>query len=247
MALDLTDKTANGNALTNHNSVSDVTTSLPSITGTTHAAGFALASSQYLTAADSASLSITGSLTLEGWFKFSSTLVSNGDTYKLINKSEDVASEHRAFMFFLTNAAGTIKLDFIMSPDGTYNGSNDISVAWTPSTGTWYHLAVTFNTSTKDVKFYVDGSQQGSTGTTNDATIENNAISFQIGATNADNTPKHFLDGVVDEVRVWNVVRTSTEINNNKGIRMTGSESGLVAYYPFEALPSLGGYIFIQS
>lgn len=39
--------------------------------------------------------------------------------------------------------------------------------------------------------------------------------------------------GLVDEVRIWNVARTEQEINDNKSVELTGTETGLVAYYNF--------------
>lgn len=43
-----------------------------------------------------------------------------------------------------------------------------------------------------------------------------------------------FLDGDLDEVRVWNVVRTQSEIDANKDQRLNGDEAGLIAYWPME-------------
>ena len=44
--------------------------------------------------------------------------------------------------------------------------------------------------------------------------------------------PGRFWNGKVDEVRIWNVARTDAEIQSNMSIELTGSEAGLVAYYP---------------
>lgn len=43
-----------------------------------------------------------------------------------------------------------------------------------------------------------------------------------------------YLNGDLDEVRVWNVVRTQSEIDGNKSSRLNGDESGLIAYWPME-------------
>ena len=47
--------------------------------------------------------------------------------------------------------------------------------------------------------------------------------------------------GMVDEVRVWNATMNGDMIVSNRNLRFTGSESGLVAYYPFE-LKGLDGF-----
>jgi len=42
-----------------------------------------------------------------------------------------------------------------------------------------------------------------------------------------------YMDGVIDEIRVWNVARTQDEIKANMGIALYGNETGLVSYWPF--------------
>ena len=241
MALDLTDQTANGNNLTNVNICTDVTSNLP-FAQSSHAAGLASASSQYLYAGDSASLSITGDLTFELLVKFTS-LPTGGNAW-FFSKSRDDGVNDRSYYFGITDVgSGNFNLRFIISPNGQYSAGDDEVVLWTaPSTGVWYHLAVTWKASTKAVKFYLNGSQQGSDQATTAGAILDNALPMSIGCTNAGGTPAGFLDGIVDEARIWNVVRTITEINDNKLNELTGLETGLNAYWPFETLGvTLGG------
>jgi hypothetical protein len=42
-----------------------------------------------------------------------------------------------------------------------------------------------------------------------------------------------YFNGVMDEVRIWNVARTQSEIQSNMNSELAGTETGLVAYYPF--------------
>ena len=42
------------------------------------------------------------------------------------------------------------------------------------------------------------------------------------------------FEGVISEVRVWNTARTQTEIQDNMNTVLTGTETGLVAYYKFD-------------
>jgi hypothetical protein len=44
--------------------------------------------------------------------------------------------------------------------------------------------------------------------------------------------PGRFWNGVIDDVRIWNVARTSQEIQDNLAIELNGNEPGLVAYFP---------------
>ena len=43
------------------------------------------------------------------------------------------------------------------------------------------------------------------------------------------------MDGVIDEVRIWNVARTATEIGTVRCTPLDGTEPGLIAYLPFDA------------
>ena len=41
----------------------------------------------------------------------------------------------------------------------------------------------------------------------------------------------HWLNGKIDEIRIWNIVRTESEIRQNMNRHLNGNEPGLVAYY----------------
>ena len=41
------------------------------------------------------------------------------------------------------------------------------------------------------------------------------------------------IDAVIDEVRIWNIARTESEINNNISSELSLPQTGLVAYYKF--------------
>lgn len=80
---------------------------------------------------------------------------------------------------------------------------------------------------------YVDGVDQ--TASSNYAANNDNVGTFYFGMTNyyGGEAPNYFT-GSLDEVRIWNVARTATEINSNKTTSLTGSETGLLAYYKFD-------------
>lgn len=163
-------------------------------------------SSQYLSAADSASLDITGALTFEAWVRFESD---TGDNQVIGSKWDDSGNQ-RSWMFRYNH--GTTMLSFTASDTGVDPTISNSTVTWTATFGTYYHLAVTYATS-GEVKFYVNGVQQGATQTGARTSLFNSSATFKLGARNAG---IEFLDGLIDDARLWNVVRTVTEINDNK-------------------------------
>ncbi|HVU56514.1 MAG TPA: LamG-like jellyroll fold domain-containing protein [Puia sp.] len=119
---------------------------------------------------------------------------------------------------------------------GMYNGSDFQTIPASIPTGTWTHLAFVFNASSTDV-------YQGTTSGTNTligtiplgvgtATLTN----LTIGYSKNNNPPfdNEFFDGAIDEVRLWNTVRTPTEISDNMLGTLSGGEAGLVAQYAFD-------------
>mgnify|MGYP001607776834 CR=1 FL=1 len=228
MAIDLNDKTANGNNLTNNGAAEVAGLFSPSST----AVDLESTETDYLYAADSTSLSITGDLSIESYVNFESTPASGARMAMVCKYRDDTAN--RSYWFGLFNNGGTLQLEFIISNDGT--ATESAAVNWTPTAGTSYHVAVTLTAATRIVKFYVDGTQQGADQTLASFTsIFDSTTRLSIGAQTTEGTPANLLDGKADEVRIWNDVRTAGEISGNKDSELNGSEANLVAYWPFES------------
>ena len=199
----------------------------------TYSIGLTRSSSQYLSITDAAQtgLDASSAISLEAWIKMS-TLPAVGDFYTILSKREG-ATNNREYSFIVRNNGGSYKLVLMLSPDGaTYSY---MEIPWTsPTAGTWYHVAATWSQASDLYTAYVNGSSIGTYDTSNPGemgtnNIYNSTATFRIGAEEA--TPSNFFNGLVDDVRVWNVERTGTQINTNKASELTGSESGLVGYW----------------
>jgi hypothetical protein len=245
MAINLLDITANNNDLTN-SGADEITTSLP-FAQSTIAVGTVRASSDYLYAGDSASLSLTGDFTLEGWVKFTS--LPGQDEYYVFLSKYSRAGDQGGFMLMFENTnfgagyAQNILVNTMQTQDTTTR--DIVYLSWTPEIDTWYHIAVTCDISQATAttfEYFIDGVSQGN-GTAftsgNCASIWDNALNFQIGAGFDGTNPERFFNGVIDDVRVWSDIRTPTEIANNKSVELVGNETNLEAYWPFES--TLGG------
>lgn len=112
-----------------------------------------------------------------------------------------------------------------------YLGANSIDqvIAHTPNlnleTNRWYHVARTYDGS--NLKIYVDGVLQGITPA--NITIGNTGL-LTFGYHNMTDW-EYFLDGLMDEIRIWNVAKTQDEIQASMNRRLIGNEPGLVGYW----------------
>lgn len=101
------------------------------------------------------------------------------------------------------------------------------------TTGAWQHVAVSWVASTSTATFFLNGVSLGtSTGTL--TAIHNNASVFSIGA-NIVAVYANFFNGLMDDPRLWNTVRSEAQIFANKDIQLGGAETGLAAYYKLNA------------
>lgn len=189
----------------------------------THSLDLESASSQYADRADAAGVSITGDLTIEAWIK--------GETFggeRAILGKYSTVSDKRSYLLEMTSSS---QISFFNSSGGGTGTTTQKSVSWTPSTGVWYHVAVSYDASAGAVKFYVNGAQQGTTQTGAATSIHDNASRLAIGAYNTDGTPSAFFDGLIDDVRLWNDLRTDQEIADNYQAELVGNEANLVGYW----------------
>lgn len=102
-------------------------------------------------------------------------------------------------------------------------------------TAVWNRWAVTWDASASTANFYKDG---GLVGTKTGAltAIHDNDSAFAIGCDFATTVAQNFYDGLMDDVRVWNDIRTASELLTNNDQILYGTEANLVAYYQLESV-----------
>lgn len=99
------------------------------------------------------------------------------------------------------------------------------------SDGSWHHLAITVNHATSTINLYVDGAVDASLTDPAIATMDvTNGSDLILGA---ERTLGYFLNGTVDEVRIWNHALCATEIQNYMNAEVKLPNSGLNVYYKF--------------
>ena len=104
-------------------------------------------------------------------------------------------------------------------------GFTQILDAATLTAGTWVHVAVTYDAGTGTMQLYKNGVLAQTATSVPTYTEPFLEIGRYSGANN--------FNGSIDEVRLWNTVRTGAEISGSMNCELTGDEPGLLAYYNF--------------
>lgn len=156
---------------------------------------------------------LTGDYTLEAWAYPAST---TSTARRIISNFQTIPS--RGYGMGTRNTNWRITTFGIKDYDTAVN---------TQTSGTWTHLAVTLDSS-NTARFYTNG--QLLTTITHGTAARESTRTLWLGA---NPTGTEFWHGRIDEVRIWNKVRTPEEIANTWNRALRGDEAGLVAYYPF--------------
>ena len=127
-----------------------------------------------------------------------------------------------------------------LNPDGTITFATDDGSGYAllnsevtdVVNGLWHHIAAVRD----DVNgyIYVDGKAISTTPVGNKLPPLNvdNSIRLLIGAVDQNQQPHQHFSGVLGEIRIWNVARSLTDILSTMERKLTGSEHGLVGYWP---------------
>ncbi|MFA6468910.1 MAG: LamG-like jellyroll fold domain-containing protein [Bacteroidota bacterium] len=106
-------------------------------------------------------------------------------------------------------------------------GGTEVTTTW--GDNNWHHIALTYDGANR--KLYVDGALKNSQAVSGYSPV---ASTIRIGG--RQDTSVYSLnpfDGNIDEVRLWNVARTQSEIQSSYA-SLAGNETGLVSYLRFD-------------
>lgn len=185
---------------------------------------------QYLKLSSGSSCVVDNTMdyTIETWFKTdeaqpTATIISNGR-----GDGEDMGGSLNLFALNLEEGRLVFHNNGVrVACDGSY-ADND-----------WHHVAVAVNRTSGRAQIYVDGKLNTYFEAADLGGIA--AAYIHLGArvwTPADNLQQekadNFFKGEIDEVRVWNLYKSETLVENGNSNRLDGAEKGLLAYYPFE-------------
>ena len=170
---------------------------------------------------NAASLQITGSLTLEVMVKFDQfeTHIYEGN---IINKESSAGNNGYALR---VGNSGII--NFLLGNGIWIETNTDVN---TLELNTWYHIACIWDNVSKLASIYVNGvlKKQASIPQLSGIGVSNSNL--WLGAYYASGRNPHVT---MDEVRIWNIARSSKEIVHGMSCELKGTEQGLQAYYKF--------------
>ena len=169
----------------------------------------------YVDCGVNANLNIVSSMTIELWIKPNQNMGS-GKWDRLVHRDWGTG-------YFFGGKAGVANA-LAVALSGNLNAA--VTPANTVVVGVWQHVAFVFDDPANTIKIYKDGAIISTSTWTGSITGDPNST---LTLSQSSET----FNGVMDEVRIWNVARTQDEIQANMNKELLGNETGLVAYYPF--------------
>lgn len=166
----------------------------------------------------------TNDFTIEAWINCESTA---GIGQFVISKGlTSVGTPTNAGYGIRINDANMNDIEFIMRGATSYKVLSAVAL----STNNWHHIAGV--RSGIYAYLYLDGNLIASDSTSAVLNIDTN-IPLSIGAHDKGNfsPTAEFMNGKIDEVRIWSTARSQTEINDNMDCAITSPEDHLIAVY----------------
>ena len=157
----------------------------------------------------------TGDFTYSAWVKFNT-----------VSRKESIFS-----------VGGDNELLIIKNTNGklaVWIGGSEQIVESSATDTDWHHIALT--RSGVNATLYRDGVSIGSSTSVGSGSLSFGNCDLLIASDSdngCDGSLDDYLDGQIDELRIWDDVRTVSEISTNMVSELTGNESNLVGYYKF--------------
>ncbi len=181
----------------------------------------------------SSHLSNTQQATIETWVKIpaadatdiNASIISFEGYSSFFNPSVTVVP------FYINISGGTIfagHYDNDVDDGGAYN-----TPGYTYPIDTWFHVAATMNGPA--INFYVNGNLIGSTGIYSGFEFFQLSSNIRLGRNyeSTSNSSKLF-GGALAQTRIWNGIRTQTEITSTMNTQFTTPQTGLVLNYNYD-------------
>lgn len=141
-------------------------------------------------------------VTIAGWVKFDSLTSSSSDIQILFGREGTDAGPYN-----ITLSEGGPNFSFDIYTDSS---SGNLTFGDSLVTGSWYHLAGVYGYNTGEARAYINGALRATTSV--GGTLRSNSNEFNAGANAA--LGKHFHNGTLDDIRLYNRALSTTEIHD---------------------------------
>jgi Concanavalin A-like lectin/glucanases superfamily len=172
-----------------------------------------------------AELNTTASWTIEAWFKDETPGGYTHGRTRIITKGDSSAQETPYFMDIWMGGlyvGRRVNWNYqILGYDLVANGV---------SHNTWHHAAASLDSATGQLALYLDGAPVAQSGSST-LVSPGNTDPVSIGRNGGSDI--NFWRGKLDDIRLWNVVRTPGQIASGFSTELTGSPAGLVGNWRF--------------
>lgn len=121
-----------------------------------------------------------------------------------------------------------------------FNPSSAITCAAGLPTGTWAHVAVSWSKQSGKVRTYVNGVRRCESDYTGELRATG-SVPLYVGF--SPSGIDMASDGQIDELRIWNAVRSEVDINAGMFTSYSGGEAGLVAQFRFDDARALNASV----
>ena len=166
----------------------------------------------------------TDMITFECWFN--AYTLGSGTLGRTIVSSNPTTSK----TFWLTSLGSELRL---WAFGNTVNENRFTTSGANIAANTWYHVAVVAQRGASNrTKLYLNGVEL-----LNQASYDHNNFgsTFYLGNLRTNAISEYVFHGLIDEVRVWDVLRTPLEILANMNTVISPYPSSLVAYFPLDS------------
>lgn len=179
-------------------------------------------SSQYASKSSPSGITFTDDFTCEAWIKLESY---TGAVQAILSRFNNTSG----WLFFIETSGQLTLSGYNASGANFRRGTSYQSIPL----GRWVHVAATLDMSGSASTIYIDGASVPvlftQSGTNPAALIQ--AGDLEIGAYNGATGP---FDGKIADVRLWNTIRTATQIRDNMNQQLVGNETNLVGYWKLD-------------
>lgn len=181
---------------------------------------------KYAVSAGSTDFHISNAITMEAWVYPTSDCISVTFCHVLRKESAYTLAIYQGRWQYALN--------------GTGGGWGWYDTGITAQVNQWQHIALTRATSSSTVTFYFNGRSvfSGSSGAIGTGTFNASNYNFNIGAmtvdaSNINGTPIYSFLGSIDEVKVWQIARSSSEVVSDMNNYGPTNNADLKLYYDF--------------